>query len=415
MKTFVHALIAGAVALPGLAAAQVHVHTAACNHQWIDEQSASSTLPSFASQAQSSSSAAPSSGLNFILNDLGGVGVGSQARAGFEAAAALWSSVLKDPITIRLDVRFAALAPNVLGSTGSTTNSFSYSGLRSLIQSDASSSYDDAAFASLTNGPLTFVSNEPPAAGAIDARTRFRDDNNTVDNNNIQVNTAQLKALGGTPTYAASNTTLRDGSVSFSTLFNWDFDRSDGIGAGLIDFVGVAAHEIGHALGFRSGVDLADQNALPIRNAPNGARGLNNLAWGTVLDLFRYGTFEGEQMLDWSIGGTTCTSLDRGATCIGGMSTGAFNGDGRQASHWKDDVLLDTFTPLGMMDPTASGKGGLRPFMAITAADLIAFDVMGYDVAYVPEPATWALVLVGLGLAGASARRRPSKQALSAT
>ncbi len=88
--------------------------------------------------------------------------------------------------------------------------------------------------------------------------------------------------------------------MSFSNQYVWDFDRSDGITAGAIDFVGVAAHEIGHALGFRSGVDLADANARPATPAP-GARGLNNIAWGTVHDLFRYGTFDGQTVLDWSI------------------------------------------------------------------------------------------------------------------
>ena len=177
----------------------------------------------------------------------------------------------------------------------------------------------------------------------------------------------------------------------------------------------VLAHEIGHALGFRSGVDLADANALPGRAAPNGARGLNNLAWGTVLDLFRYGDLDGVETLDWSIGGSPCLSINAGASCVGDLSTGSFNGDGRQASHWKDDILLDTFTPLGIMDPTATGKGGVRPFMAITAADLIAFDAIGYDVAQaVPEPATLGMVLVGLGLAGVSSRRRQPVQPIAA-
>ena len=43
-------------------------------------------------------------GLTIILNNTGGVEAGTQARAGFEAAAAIWSSILRDPVTIRLDV-----------------------------------------------------------------------------------------------------------------------------------------------------------------------------------------------------------------------------------------------------------------------------------------------------------------------
>lgn len=403
-KTIVAALCC--VAFPTALQAQVgHVHTSSCNHQWVDDQGTYNA--GLAGGAIASSTNTPT-GMQFVFNDLGGVGVGTQARAAFERAAAIWSALLNDPITIRLDVQFSALGPNILGSTGSTTNTVAYNTVRQALIADATSTFDQAAVASLAPGPLTFVSNEPPAAGAIDARTRFLDNNNTFDNNNLNVNTAQMKALGLTPVYAAGNTTQRDGSISFSTLFTWDFDPTDGIDAGAIDFVGVAVHEIGHALGFRSGVDTADTNALPGVAAP-GRRGLNNLAWGTVHDLFRYGDFNGEVVRDWSIGGAPCYSLDGGANCLALLSTGSLNGDRRQASHWKDDAILGGL-PIGVMDPTASGPNGTRPLQVVTLADLIAFDAMGYNLAAIPEPQTWAMMILGFGFVGAAYRRRTRVQ-----
>lgn len=396
------ALAALAAASSVSAFAQTHIHTATCGHQFVEDQGVLDLNPLSAARSSLNVGAQSTPRMTFILNDLGGVGAGTQARAGFEMAAAMWSRVLKDPVTIRLDVQFSALGAGILGSTGSSTNTISYAGLRQLLAADATSTWDAKAVSSLQAGPLSFVSNEPPTAGAIDSRLRFLDNNNSTDNNNININTAQVKALGLNPVYAGTNTTQRDGSVSFSTLFAWDFDPTDGITPGTFDFVGVAAHEIGHALGFRSGVDTADINALPGVALP-GRRGLNNIAWGTVHDLQRYGQFGGSPTLDWSIGGNSCFSVNAGRTCLASLSTGRLNGDGRQASHWKDDMLTNNL--VGIMDPTATGPNGTRPLMTVSRFDLIAFDTMGYDLG-VPEPSSWAMLIMGFGLTGAVMRRR---------
>jgi hypothetical protein len=405
-KLVLAALCCATSAVPAMAQ---HVHGPTCNHQTTDNQGALSANALTSDSIVVKSDAG--GGMKFVLNNLGGVEAGTDALKGFTAAAKLFSNFFKDDITIRLDVQFSQLPPNVLGSTGSTTNQGPYTLIKTLLQNDAKTKYDAKAVANLAGGAaLSFVTNEPPVSGVIDSRTRFLDNNNSFDNLNIQINTAQVKALGLNPVYdAVGNPLGRDGTVSFSNQFNWDFDRSDGLDPTKIDFVGVAAHEIGHALGFRSGVDLADINAAPGDATP--ARGLGNIAWGTVNDLFRYGSFDGQRTLDWSINSPVCHSLDKGATCTGALSTGRLNGDLRQASHWKDDTLTNKL--IGLMDPTASGPGGIRPFQAITQADLIAFDAMGYDLNSVPEPATWAMMIAGFGFVGAAARRRQSKVAFA--
>lgn len=50
-------------------------------------------------------------------------------------------------------------------------------------------------------------------------------------------------------------------AITFSSELAFDFDQSDGIGTGLWDFVGIAIHALGHAIGFFSCVDLLDRDS----------------------------------------------------------------------------------------------------------------------------------------------------------
>ena len=176
-----------------------------------------------------------------------------------------------------------------------------------------------------------------------------------------------------------------DASISFSSLYSWDFDPSDGIGAGLQDFVGVTIHEMGHALGFVSGVDDVDYFiSHPLD--------LDGYAIFSVLDLFRYSA---PGTLDLSVGAASYFSLDGGVTSLGLVSTGSAvnGGDGWQASHWKDNLGL------GIMDPTAKPAGQAN---TPTALDLVAFDAIGWNL--VPEPS--AAILAATGLVSGFMRRR---------
>jgi hypothetical protein len=228
-------------------------------------------------------------------------------------------------------------------------------------------------------------------------------------------NSSVVKAVGG----SLANPAQRDGNVTFSSNFSFDFDARDGITAGTFDFVGVAIHEIGHALGFVSGVDAFDYFSSPDGPA-TGALGydLNDTSIFSALDMFRYSA---PGQLDFRVGGTKYFSIDGGQTALFGntMSTGSFNGDGRQASHWKDTPGCQVGN--GIMDPTfCFGQMGY-----VTGLDLAAFDAMGWNLSVnaltyggqssadiyrqfmaVPEPATWALLIAALGVMGATRRKK---------
>ena len=138
------------------------------------------------------------------------------------------------------------------------------------------------------------------------------------------------------------------------------------------------------ALGFVSGVDTVDAY---IGNATN----LDNFAIYSTLDMFRYSA---AGTLNLAAGSAGYFSLDGGTTNLGLFSTGSFHGDGRQASHWKDNLGL------GIMDPTANPAGQIN---TPSALDLVAFDVIGWTL--IPEPSAFLLGSFGMLLALGRRRR----------
>jgi hypothetical protein len=319
----------------------------------------------------------PSNALVVSLNPA--AGMDPNALAGFQAAANYWQSQLTDNVTVNVNVGFSALGPDILGSAGSTRAVFSVADVRAALIGDATSTNDMLAIGNLPTlsglGGISFLTQVNSETGS----TAVTLDNDDSDNNRfLYLNTANAKALGLMGANAAA-----DASITFSSLFSWDFDQSNGVGAGLQDFVGVAIHEIGHALGFVSGVDIVDGY---IGNPTN----LDNYAIYSALDFFR---FSAPGTLNLAAGDAAYFSLDGGTTNLGNFSTGSFYGDEEQASHWKDNLGL------GIMDPTMNPAGQIN---TPSALDLVAFDVIGWNL--VPEPSS--ALLGSLSLLFVMTRRR---------
>ena len=328
----------------------------------------------------------------------------------------------------------------MIGSTGSSGMDYSVAAWEAGVRATKSNSATDAniVLPTLTNGAAAFITNGPNiGANGINTDT-LRYDNNTnganaINNNTLYLNTANVKAIGVTAIYAPDNTQQLDGEIAFSSSFGFDFDPTDGISANTFDFIGVAIHEIGHALGFVSGVDVLDYFGGPDGEgiATGNRFNFDQTSIFSALDMFRYSTDPTNlvpgtaPVLDLSVGGTKYFSIDGGVTQFNGNSlfaTGSYNGDGDQASHWKDSPGCGS--QLGIMDPTACF--GQRD--EVTALDLAAFDAIGYNLATdarsssylvntaqiynrfnataVPEPMTWAMMVLGFGMAGFGLRRR---------
>jgi len=324
-------------------------------------------------------------------------GTSAQEQASFTAASALWSAQFNDDITVKLTVGTSNLGLSILAQAGSRSIEYNYTDVRNALAADATSLADMSAVANLPTGSsvgmlINRTRDNPNGPGSATPYV----DSIGANNSTMSINAANARALGLSFGVGGVQGGCNDcdAYIEFSTGFTWDHDRSDGIGGDAFDFVGIAAHEIGHALGFVSGVDVLDFNSPP----NGGPFFADQFTFLNSLDLFRFSAqSKAAGVIDWTADNRDkYFSIDGGATAGPLFSTGETFGDGRQASHWKDALGI------GIMDPTAD----FGEMLNIVGNDVTAFDVIGWNVSAIPEPGTWAMFGLGIAVMGAYTRRR---------
>jgi len=238
--------------------------------------------------------------------------------AAFATAAAAWSAVLTDPVSVAINIGFRDLGAGsaggtVLGATSASFGTVTFAQFAAGLAADASSGLDRTAVAHLPGTPPS---------------------------DRVALTMAQARAVGF-GTGAGS-----DGTIEFTsnTAVSFATTRPD-LAAGRYDLIGVAEHEIGHLLGFQSSLDAGS-------------------ATRSALDVFRYA---GLGAPGFTAGQAAYFSVDGGATSLGGFSVG---GSGQyQASHWLQGTG-------GLMDPAVAA--GVA--QDITPRDVLALDAVGWDV-----------------------------------
>ena len=280
--------------------------------------------------------------------------------AAFQRAADIWSARIKTPITITINIDYGFNRPNgsafpdgVVGSTSSGAVSVDYSMARARLLGGSASGTESAIYNSL---PTTSV----PV--------------NTGNGSTVEVARSLGQAMGFVPL----NPNQAVATIAFNKDMPFDFNPDNGINISSLDFVGTAAHEIGHALGFIS-------NAGGGSTAPLSTWDLFRFRSGTTPTTFptaqRIMTTGGTQVFyttqGYFVEGNTTNEL--------GLSTGGPDGDagdGNQSSHWKDDDITGLY--IGIMDPNI----GLGERMVTTENDFLALEIFGWNlVSSVAPPA----------------------------
>lgn len=356
--------------------------------------------------------ATPAAALTINLLDQSGA-MPNEVRDSYQAAAQYWQSVLTNDATVNIDITFDPT--NVSTYSTLSTRSTDVRAWEALVQATRSNDALDQGLVlpTISRGGVTFITNAAPEnPGYYDGSETAR--------RMLLLNTALGKALGD----VRIDPDTIDGTIYLGGP-NYDFDPRDGVAANKVDVLGVMLHEIGHILGFTSGVDAVGQL---------GPWAAAHQPVFSALDMFRYSMDYRSQapgytpVLDFTFGQSAILnpyfSIDGGQTALFGNMLS--NGQPYQSSHWDAKPCGLEF---GLMDPTYCDGDNARK---VSALDLAALDAIGWNLnldpladpryrmstaevfdqymsgsAGVPEPSTWALFILGFGLVGSRMRRNP--------
>jgi FG-GAP-like repeat len=178
------------------------------------------------------------------------------------AAAQIFESAFTDNITVNIAVGW--------GEVGGASHFTAITGGTGGEEGQVASQFVPVTYATLMN----YLANDARSADDVTAVNNLLNTSDPTHGGTIQVPLAEARALG---LYSASDNAL-DAWIGFNTSPNgwqWSYDPNENPSQGFVDFIGVAAHEISHALGRVAGLGRPFTFDFPIFGY-------------TPLDLFRF-------------------------------------------------------------------------------------------------------------------------------
>jgi hypothetical protein len=262
-----------------------------------------------------------------------------------EASAQFVESQFADFLTVNLSFTWTSFGG--LAFTQNASTSTSYTNARAGLIADMDT--DDVIQSFLPSGSTLPVRFNGASATVTNE--------NTIDFSKDNFRAA-IGSLGG-----------GNSAITVNSSISYDLDPSNGVGGGQISFQDVLIHEIGHALGFTSAVDVNAQFGLTRTEA---------------LDLFRFqrtdgtGDYNPDSFAEFQ---TTPRTIDQNTpnddanVDIIDFEYRMSDGSPDQASHFREQ-----FPSLGVMDPIISNGETSYPDQYMES-DINMFDAIGWDFA----------------------------------